>query len=65
MIKPLKADVVKLIKDLENIGFGQEYLAYRLGKTSQTIWSWASETRPRRVPCLAEFEMLQKILKGK
>ena len=64
MQKILKSEVIELMKQLREKNYTNEQLAVMLKRTTQTIYAWGSKTKAMetRVPCLAEFEALKRLL---
>ncbi len=65
MNKILKADIVALMAELKKKNFTNEDIAVMLKRTTQTIYAWGSKTEAMksRIPCLAEYQVLKRLLK--
>ena len=60
MQKISKEEVIKLIKDLR-VKYTQEELGVMLGRTTQTIWAWSSNST-KRIPAKSDYEVLKRLL---
>jgi len=57
-----KIEVIALMKALREKGYTQEELGVALGRTTQSIWAWGSNTT-KRVPAKSDWEVLNHLLK--
>lgn len=66
MVKPTKAEIIKLMAELKAKGFTNEDLGSSLilDKSSQTLWAWSSP-KNKRIPCKSDYEALRRLLATK
>lgn len=61
MQKITKEEIVELLKQLKEKGYGHAELAVLINRTTNTIWAWSSNAT-KRVPCKSDFEILKRLL---
>lgn len=55
-----KEEVVRVMKQLKEMGYSNKELAIKLGKTTQSIWRYQSLVS-NGIPCLSDYQVLKAL----